>query len=276
MHDAWSTAFALDNQHLVFLSPDAGGRFGSLFFWDFTGTSPPRRLAQGITCGAQTLNLGTHRSKVVTLERDRGVISLDITTGAILSSFPTLDKRPSLCASPDESKMAVATTSGLGVEIWDTASGRLVYSLPEQNGGVWWLAWSPDSERLAVSRESGDVAIWNLPQMQKTLARLGLSETSVDGRKPVLNENALLEEYVYPGGYFGRISTNNPARWKEGKTDSTAADFYFEEVKRDDAIITLKDVSRGMTIELPIKGGESRFSCNAGTTWTNLYKVRKE
>ncbi len=93
--------------------------------------------------------------------------------------------------------------------------------------------------------------------------------------KPVFNESACFERYVYDGGYFGKISTNSPARWKEGKTDSAAA-FYFEEVKRDSRAILLKDAGRGFTIEIPIKGGQSRLSADDGKTWLKLYDVRKE
>jgi hypothetical protein len=53
--------------------------------------------------------------------------------------------------------------------------GQLLYSLPEQNTGVGWLAWSPDIHRLAVSRSNGEIAIWNLPEIERVLASLELS-----------------------------------------------------------------------------------------------------
>jgi len=52
-------------------------------------------------------------------------------------------------------------------------SGRVLYSLPESTGSVWWLAWSPDGMRLAVSRSNGEIAIWNLPEVESVLNRLG-------------------------------------------------------------------------------------------------------
>ena len=93
--------------------------------------------------------------------------------------------------------------------------------------------------------------------------------------RPMSESTAFVEKYTYAGGYFGKLTTNNPARWKEGKTDSTEA-YYFEELKRDDQVVLLRDASRGMTIQIPLPGGESRFSWDDGATWSRLYDVQKE
>lgn len=79
-----------------------------------------------------------------------------------------------LRASPDESKLAMVTPSGLGVDLRETATGKLLYTLPEEPGSIWWLAWSPDSQRLAVTRANGDIAVWNLKELESQLALLGL------------------------------------------------------------------------------------------------------
>ena len=68
----------------------------------------------------------------------------------------------------------MVTPSGLGVELRDTLTGALIYALPEQAGTVWWLAWSPDSTRLAVTRANGEIAVWNLKDVDAQLAQLGL------------------------------------------------------------------------------------------------------
>ena len=60
------------------------------------------------------------------------------------------------------------------MDLWDLQTGRLLYSLPDEEGTLWWLAWSPDSQRLAVSRSNGDIAIWNLKEVERVLAKLGL------------------------------------------------------------------------------------------------------
>ena len=84
-----------------------------------------------------------------------------------------------------------------------------------------------------------------------------------------------VEKYSYPGGFFGRIAGTQPSRWKEDKTDSRETN-YFDEVKRDDRVILLRDPGRGFTIELPVAGGQSRFSMDGGHTFRALYTVRKE
>jgi WD40 repeat protein/predicted Ser/Thr protein kinase len=77
--------------------------------------------------------------------------------------------------SPDGSKAAVANHNGLGVNIYDLTSGRRLYSLPQEPGPVWWLAWHPDGRHLAVSRSSGDISLWNLSAVEAVLAEVGLA-----------------------------------------------------------------------------------------------------
>jgi WD40 repeat protein len=63
----------------------------------------------------------------------------------------------------------------MGVDIWDSKTGTSLYSLPDEAGTVYWLAWSPDSRRLAVARDNGHIAIWNLDTAGHILAKLGLN-----------------------------------------------------------------------------------------------------
>jgi WD40 repeat protein len=80
-----------------------------------------------------------------------------------------------LRVSPDGSKVAVANHNGLGVNIYDLASGRRLYSLPEEPGPVWWFAWHPDGRHLAVARSNGDISLWNLSAVEAVLAAAGLA-----------------------------------------------------------------------------------------------------
>ena len=43
-----------------------------------------------------------------------------------------------------------------------------------------WVAWSPDSQRLAVTHASGEIAIWNLREAERILAELHLSSKDVE------------------------------------------------------------------------------------------------
>jgi serine/threonine protein kinase/WD40 repeat protein len=179
--DSWSLAFSADAEQLVFLQPDSDGS-GSLFLWKFTGAAAPRLLATGVTCGPQTFSLSPDRNQLVTIERGKAVIHMDTVTGTKLSSFPILRfeaVEPNLCLSPDGSRVAMATASRRGVDVWNPVNGQLLYSLPEQDGTTCWFAWSPDSRRLAVSRSDGDVSIWNLAEIDNILAKAGLNELRI-------------------------------------------------------------------------------------------------
>jgi WD40 repeat protein len=59
--------------------------------------------------------------------------------------------------------------------LWNPATGKLIYNLPDEAGTIWWLAWSPDSQRLAISRVNGEIAIWNLKQIEDQLSQIGLA-----------------------------------------------------------------------------------------------------
>jgi WD40 repeat protein len=81
-----------------------------------------------------------------------------------------------LCVSPDESKLATVSPTGLGVDLWSLADGSRLYSLPDEPGSIWWLAWSPDARQLAVSRANGVISIWNMETVETQLANLGLAK----------------------------------------------------------------------------------------------------
>jgi serine/threonine protein kinase/WD40 repeat protein len=114
--------------------------------------------------------------------RDRQIAVLDPSTRTILRQFPTLEPGEdfstyigNIRVSPDESKVAMLSPSGLGVDIWDPANGQRLYAIPDAPGSIWWLAWSPDSQRLAVSRANGEIAVWNTGEVEAQLSRIGLA-----------------------------------------------------------------------------------------------------
>ena len=76
--------------------------------------------------------------------------------------------------SPDSSKVAVAIYNGRGANIYDLASGRRLYSLPDHAVSIWCLAWHPDGLHLAVARGNGDISLWNLTEVEALLAKVGL------------------------------------------------------------------------------------------------------
>ena len=51
----------------------------------------------------------------------------------------------------------------------------MLYSLPEEGGTVYWLAWMADSRRVAIARDYGKIALWDLDTIGQILARLELN-----------------------------------------------------------------------------------------------------
>jgi serine/threonine protein kinase/WD40 repeat protein len=178
--DYWGLTFAPDGRRAAFAE---FGVMGRLFAWDFLDASGPRVLASDRASYVQCEGFSSDGRSVLFLDKNRDVVSLDARGGGRISSFQTVwtNSAPqeangiNLCLSPDGAKLALSSPSGRGVDLWDVRTGRLLYTLPEQQGVVWWLAWSPDSRRLAVSRSDGDTAIWNLDAAESTLSALGLS-----------------------------------------------------------------------------------------------------
>jgi WD40 repeat protein len=76
--------------------------------------------------------------------------------------------------------LAVSSESLRGVDIFDFNAGKLLYSLPERPGSVYWLAWDPSDEpRLAIACDNGDISIWDLAKIDQQLADLGLDFPAV-------------------------------------------------------------------------------------------------
>ena len=112
---------------------------------------------------------------------ERMIRILDPDAGTVLKEFPTIPRGQrdtsfvsNMRCNPDESRFAVVTPNGLGIEILDARQGNLLYAFPEEPGAVWWLAWSPDGRYMAVSRANGEIAVWDMKGLEDQLASLGL------------------------------------------------------------------------------------------------------
>jgi WD40 repeat protein len=138
-------------------------------------------LADRHTCAVQTLGFLNNGQTLLNRHLDRTLHFWDLQTHRIVRTLPTLAAGESastyvgnLRVSPDGSKVAVANHNGLGVDLYDLVSGRRLYSLPDEAGSIWWLAWAPDNRRLAVSRANGDISVWNLTEVESVLGKAGL------------------------------------------------------------------------------------------------------
>lgn len=151
---------------------------------DLANLAAPRSLDIPVIGSVQSQSFTPDGRRILALGRTTGeVLTLDAATGERVSGFPVDDpEQPraagsyvnNICLSPGGRRLALASSSSLSVEIWDPVEQRLLYTLPEEQGTVWWLAWSPDGRRLAISRANGDISIWDLEEIDGVLARLEL------------------------------------------------------------------------------------------------------
>lgn len=66
-----------------------------------------------------------------------------------------------LAFSPDGNSLAGASMTNSHAYVWDTATGQETAKL-EHKGSVWSVAWAPDSKRLAIPDEFGQIVVWDV------------------------------------------------------------------------------------------------------------------
>jgi WD40 repeat protein len=169
-----SLLFSPDSRYLMY---EGNG----IYLWDFQVAAQPLSMGTGLLWGVQCCSITPDSRQLLFMTGSNvEVVAMDMAAGKRISSFATGETIAppasiwNFCLSPDGSLLAFDTRSVRGVEIWDPKTGHFLYSLPEENSTVYWLAWSPNSRRLAVSRENGDIAIWNLREIERILAKLSL------------------------------------------------------------------------------------------------------
>jgi WD40 repeat protein len=116
------------------------------------------------------------------IDSDRSLVFLNPHSRQSVRRLPTLTTSESVSTflgnfkiSPDGSKVAVANHNGRGVNIQDLASSRRLYTLPDDEAPIWWLAWHPNGRQLAVARGDGDISLWSLVEVEAALAEVGLA-----------------------------------------------------------------------------------------------------
>jgi WD40 repeat protein len=191
-------AWAPNNRHLAFIRSKGNNRFREreLYLFDLkdlAGTKKPRLLANNLAGpAAQIVNFTPDGRQILVVDANRFIVTYDVQSGQKLTSFPTLKTDDtstwSVAAlihklSPDGTKLAMGSRSALGVDLWDCKNQYLLYSLPEQEGMIFYFAWSPDGRRLAVSRSNGDIDIWSIAEIERVLADLKLWPPGNNGKE---------------------------------------------------------------------------------------------
>jgi WD40 repeat protein len=166
-----SLEFAPDGRSLAYWS-------GGLWVWDFERSSQPRVVAPAMAVGEECLNFTPDGHTLLAMNTNHVIVVVDVASGKQGLRHDVNDAEPDsngLCLSPDGAKLAVNSAIRSAVNIRDPKSGRLLYALPAEPGWRLWFVWSPNSRRLAVCRNNGNVAIWDLETVEQILAQLGLS-----------------------------------------------------------------------------------------------------
>ncbi|MCZ6490085.1 MAG: hypothetical protein O7A06_06095 [Acidobacteria bacterium] len=151
----------------------------TLVIQDAAGKEPPVVIAPLTPVGFQSAAFTPDGQSVVFLTSDHRVAVVESASGTLQRTFPVSgpsDKRRAHVAlSAKGRRLAVSSETRRGVEIYDFASGEPRYALPDREGTVYWLAWDPrDEARLAIARDNGGIAIWDLARIDRQLADLGL------------------------------------------------------------------------------------------------------
>ncbi|MCE5207371.1 MAG: WD40 repeat domain-containing protein, partial [Chloroflexi bacterium] len=76
-----------------------------------------------------------------------------------LSGRNTVERRPSL--SPDHALLAWGGYEDGSVQVWSTASGKMIYTLNGHTGTVLQTHFSADGHQLATASMDGTVRLWN-------------------------------------------------------------------------------------------------------------------
>ena len=177
-------AIAPDNRHVAFVNSKGWRASQELYQWDITDTDAPSLVTDNIRGNAAQIIAFTPDSRgVISVDENHHVVTYDVLTGQKVASFPTLpadlkgeiSSTTKISISPEGTTLALSTPSRLGVDLRDRESGRLLYTLPAERTSVVWLDWSPDGQRLAISRSDGAIDIWNLTEIERVLADLGLA-----------------------------------------------------------------------------------------------------
>jgi WD40 repeat protein len=98
-------------------------------------------------------------SSVFTGTGDGNAAIWNLDTGARRIVFPVV-RAVAGAFRPDGARVVTANTKS-AIEIWDTATGRRVGSLPRHDGAVFQVCYSPDGARLATGGWDETVRVWD-------------------------------------------------------------------------------------------------------------------
>ena len=177
---------------LVALSPDArslvtGGRDQPLRWWDLHTLT---NSALEVT--AMQVLFSPDGGTLAIFERGSSIQLRNAATHALRARIrPDAELAPTIAFSNDGARLATSGAAGGAnhiLQVWDTATGRLLGDYRGHKQGIRAVAFSPDGRTLASSSDDSTLKLWNVATQQELLSfqRLGGRPTdllfSPDGR----------------------------------------------------------------------------------------------
>jgi len=158
---------------------------GKLLAGSFTRGLEPQsgiELVHAHSSAVQTLGIADGGRALVHMTKERILIFSHPQSREVFRQLPTLTSNETASTilrnfqvSADGTRVATANHNGRGIDITELAGGRRLYTLPDEDAPIWWLAWHPDGRQLAVARSDGDISLWDLPKVESLLAEVGLA-----------------------------------------------------------------------------------------------------
>jgi WD40 repeat protein len=185
----FDVALSPNNRHVAFVGTTDIWSNQGLYQWNLMGNKEPRLLTNDTYGLGQMIDFTPDSKQVLIVDPNLCIVAYDVQSGDKLNTFSTLKganysqseiypRHFMHRISPDGARIAITSPKGPGVDVWDWKSRQLLYSLPGREGYIYYFAWSPDSQRLAVSRSSEDIEIWNLAEVERNLTELALYPSS--------------------------------------------------------------------------------------------------
>jgi serine/threonine protein kinase/WD40 repeat protein/tetratricopeptide (TPR) repeat protein len=144
-----------DGMHLAYADAES-------FTLNLRSVSPPAESLQliGHRSGFKGATFAD-RETVVSAGTEGAVRIWNGLTGQELNTIPTGITCLEVAVTPDKSKIATATTSG--VILWDRASGKAIHHW-DKGQEVWFVKFAKDGKILAAAGKSGDVKLWSVDE----------------------------------------------------------------------------------------------------------------